>query len=1255
MLERWGQQLNKLRKELGEWLRQGKTTEETTQLLKSSMTLSKVGAMESATATELLTSTLNGYKLEAQDAMDVVDAISSIDLEAATSSEELAVALSRTANSANDAGVSFNKLLGMIGTTSSVTRKSASTIGESFKTIFARMSNVAAGKDIDDDGETLNDVEGALNRQGIALRKSQHEWRNFEDVLDEVAEKWDKFNSTQKSQVATAIAGTRQQENFRAMMNNWNEVTRLTGVAANSTGSATERMGVYLDSIEAKTNQLKASWEGFISSLQQSDSLKGIYDFLINLLDKLQYVDWGEIVKVLAAFTALAGVAKAIQAISGIVAAIKTAMAASAGIAGVVSTISGMLPTLLLIAGVVTAIAVAWKNVENNSKEAYDEAKTKLSDIKEEKKNVDELTNKYKNLYSKSKTSGLNDNEKKELQKVSSILVEQYGLEYDSIDQLTGAYKINENAIRDYYKTKTEELEKYQQAKKDNFEATIAGEVGEFQQLQGLANSERNKKDSGLDYDNTKINAATKKAKEITNQITSEILDGVSGEYSELAGNYIGNIIGKGLDISEDYKNKATGEYISKATTFVEKYNQSFNKVLSEIQAVETEKDNKGLQNLTDVEKYYEKLMEQKALIDKMYQERLLNEKEYSEIISNMEEQMSEEFEGKLLGISQSLGENGKEFNDLANKVLGLDSQLKNNQITIDDYIVKLNELDDALDMTNTFNNNREAAVQYFSALGDKISSLFQNILTSYNQGELENEEYFQQLLKLGDLASSYGDKFKNVVGYNANQNNYQDISDDVKKQRLDVQKEVSNILADKQAADAYGEWRQGFESASWIEKMQKAWFDSDWYDDFKTENQSKYKDGMWIRDGHTMMGSTYNFDNVDNSDYLKKTYSEEALNLYKQMGEELSKVSQKAYTDYLSEHHDEEWEVRNANAKQASQEAVNSKISEFTSSEKVYGETEITAAEAIEAYSNKIVDAKNRQSAIQQQINDLENKQKGLIANNAQNAQERTANQAEINKLKKEEKKVTKEVADNEEKLARAQGNAEDYTDDLDKALDNVASSTQKIGEYQDSCLAIQKIMNGEIVQGTDAWNEAANVIGNDLYLAYQNADDKTKELYQNTLANIGDLTNVTAEQLSQAVANGEITVGQAKSIMQNEMKTAIEGLRDAVGDFFIYLGQAFSDFSATIDVKVKLNDGLRDALWSAIVENKGTDLDLGEITASGDMSKVAEIFSGIGNAIKNIPVNFDIGGNKDGDNPNKKGDGSPTNNSYKPTGGRK
>ena len=71
------------------------------------------------------------------------------------------------------------------------------------------MSNVAAGKDTDDEGESLNDVEKTLNKLDIKLRDSVGEWRSFEKVLDEIAEKWKNgtFNDVEKSQIATAIAG----------------------------------------------------------------------------------------------------------------------------------------------------------------------------------------------------------------------------------------------------------------------------------------------------------------------------------------------------------------------------------------------------------------------------------------------------------------------------------------------------------------------------------------------------------------------------------------------------------------------------------------------------------------------------------------------------------------------------------------------------------------------------------------------------------------------------------------------------------------------------------------------------------------------------------------------------------------------------------------------------------------------------------------------------------------------------------------
>lgn len=68
-----------------EWLRQGKTAEEASELVKSSMILSKLGNLEAAQSTEYLTSTLNGFKLEAKDASDIIDKLIVLDNNAATS------------------------------------------------------------------------------------------------------------------------------------------------------------------------------------------------------------------------------------------------------------------------------------------------------------------------------------------------------------------------------------------------------------------------------------------------------------------------------------------------------------------------------------------------------------------------------------------------------------------------------------------------------------------------------------------------------------------------------------------------------------------------------------------------------------------------------------------------------------------------------------------------------------------------------------------------------------------------------------------------------------------------------------------------------------------------------------------------------------------------------------------------------------------------------------------------------------------
>ena len=324
-----------------EWLRQGKSIEETNQLLEASMVLSKVGAIESSQATELLTSTLNGYKMEAEDAMHVVDAMSKVDLEAATSVEELAVALQSTANMARVNGVGFEELLGMVGSVSEATRRSASVVGNSFKTIFSRLTNVAAGKMTDDQGEALNDVEQVLNGLNIKLRDTTGQFRNMYDVISDVADNWQNYTNVEQAWIATSVAGTRQRETFLALMENWDRSLELSAAAMNSEGMAMEKMDIYLQSIQAHINALKAAFENLVYSEGFVNLINFVLESITKLINLIDVLANNKFVQLTTIFGA------AVVAVNKFSNALKNANTVGQKLPKVISTISSVSKTFM--------------------------------------------------------------------------------------------------------------------------------------------------------------------------------------------------------------------------------------------------------------------------------------------------------------------------------------------------------------------------------------------------------------------------------------------------------------------------------------------------------------------------------------------------------------------------------------------------------------------------------------------------------------------------------------------------------------------------------------------------------------------------------------------------------------------------------------------------------------------------------------------------------------------------------------------
>lgn len=290
-----GLEYNKLAKELGsttlevakgslEWIRQGKSVEETQELLTQSTMMSKLANIESAQSTEYLTAMINAYKLSVEDASSVVDDLVAVDNVAATSVKELAEAMQRSSLTAQNAGVGFNELVAMIGTVSSISRRSASTVGEAFKTMFVRFQDIKEGG-VDEFGDDINAVGAALDRVEIEIQDTNGEFKSFSQVLDELYPKWAGIGEEERRYIAKAVAGTRQRETLLALLENETMYRKLIAEQIDNEGLAMERYTHYLEGTEAASNQLKDAWDKLWQTAKMDEAIAGLYKFLAGLLD----------------------------------------------------------------------------------------------------------------------------------------------------------------------------------------------------------------------------------------------------------------------------------------------------------------------------------------------------------------------------------------------------------------------------------------------------------------------------------------------------------------------------------------------------------------------------------------------------------------------------------------------------------------------------------------------------------------------------------------------------------------------------------------------------------------------------------------------------------------------------------------------------------------------------------------------------------------------------------------------------------
>nr|DAL75210.1 MAG TPA: minor tail protein [Caudoviricetes sp.] len=192
-----------------EWLKQGKSIEESQKLARDSIVLSKIGDLSSENSTKTITAAMKSYDMAESEVMNFVDEISAIDMASATDVGGLATAFNEVAANAKQAGVNTKQLLSYAAVIGETTQEGMASVGTSLNAIFARMGNIklARLKDYQNNGEDLSNVETVLRGVGIQLRDSQDEFRDFDDVLADTANRWESFSGVQQRAVSQAFAG----------------------------------------------------------------------------------------------------------------------------------------------------------------------------------------------------------------------------------------------------------------------------------------------------------------------------------------------------------------------------------------------------------------------------------------------------------------------------------------------------------------------------------------------------------------------------------------------------------------------------------------------------------------------------------------------------------------------------------------------------------------------------------------------------------------------------------------------------------------------------------------------------------------------------------------------------------------------------------------------------------------------------------------------------------------------------------------
>ena len=269
--------------------------------------MANVTGDSAAEVSSYMTAIWNNYAKGSENLEHFTDVMADLGARTASSSSEIADGLQQFVSLGPVIGLSFDSAAAALAAVSSSTRESAATIGNSFKTIFARLQGLKLGDTLDD-GTDLNKYSKALATAGVQIKDSTGQLKDADIILDELMDKWDSLTKDQQVATAQTVAGVHQYARFMSLMEAKDAYRQNLQWAQNADGAVDEQMKYYEESWTAAQDRFKDSLNQIYNQLDIEDGAKALYSALDKVASSIANI-LEQMGGVKTLFLAIAGIA----------------------------------------------------------------------------------------------------------------------------------------------------------------------------------------------------------------------------------------------------------------------------------------------------------------------------------------------------------------------------------------------------------------------------------------------------------------------------------------------------------------------------------------------------------------------------------------------------------------------------------------------------------------------------------------------------------------------------------------------------------------------------------------------------------------------------------------------------------------------------------------------------------------------------------------------------------------------------------